>query len=420
MNIAVLVYSLDGIGGIAKHTLYLCREFVAMGHRVVVYAIEFNREACYPTITRNLDVRAVRAPTPPAAHHAAGNNYPGSPILSYLHSLWGVYQEQQTLARAISGTYDVINAHGNTINWAAAACKRYHNIPVVWLSNDFWPEGSQRYEVVSGFTGRIKHTIKEGIFAPVCRYDEAAVRDIDRVAVLSERVKSQMMNHYGIAPRIVRPGVDNAFFAHGDGQKIRNEYHIPHDTFLLLTVSVPMPRRRIEDTIRAVRLLIDEGYNVQYMVVGRTKRNTDYVNFLQQEVATHKLDNRVIFTGEVAEEELANYYHACNAFVWSSDENQSWGMAGMEAMSAGKPLIVSKANGLSEVLEDGKTAMIIEPRSPHTIAEAVKTLMHEPAQTRSMSQRGQTFVQTQYDWRNHAEAMETLLHEALADNQGTR
>ena len=175
----------------------------------------------------------------------------------------------------------------------------------------------------------------------------------------------------------------------------------------------PIPLRRLEDVIRAVQVLVDEGLDVTYLVVGRTSVDSAYTQSVQAEVAACSLGDRVIFAGEVSEEQLVDCYHACDAFVWASDEGQSWGLAGMEAMAAGKPVIVSRANGLAEVLEDGKTALLVAPRSPEVIADAVRRLMKEPALANSLANQGQRLVREEYSWRRHAEEMLTLFHEAI-------
>jgi len=410
MKIAVIVYSLNRIGGIAKHALYLSREFAALGHQVAVWSVEYDKDQCYPELTQGLDIEKLRPACPPTA--AETRHPPGIRMLAYLGEQWKYYQDQHRLCSTMPGGYDVINAHGNVISWAAAAYKRRYGTPVVWMCNDFWPAVSQRDKIVLNGREKMKHLAKEFLCFPLAQYDQAAVREVDKIAVLSEQVKSQMKEHYGVNPIVVRAGVDSLRFAHGDGQKVRARYLVRDGTFLLLTVCVLTPRRRLEDVIRAMRMLIDEGRDVTYLVVGRTSVSPDYTQLVQAEVADCNLGDRVIFAGEVPEEDLADYYHACDAFVWAADENQSWGMAGMEAMAAGKPVIVCRANGLAEALEDGKTALLIPPRSPEAIADAVKRLMTESALANSVASEGQRLVRERYSWRKHAEEMLALFHEA--------
>ena len=415
MRIAVLVHSLNGIGGEAKQALCVSREFVAMGHEVVVWSVEYNRDLCYPELAKALDIRTLRRPHPQTAHEVERPF--GLRMLAYLWSLWKCYHDQRRLSLAMIGEYDLVNALGNAISWAAAAYKRRHKTPVVWMCDDFWPMASHRHEVVSNTWSKVKHRLKEALCFPFDRHDQAAVREIDKVAVLSERVKTRMMEHYHIGPVVVRAGVEASRFADGSRQRISERYLGSDTSFLLLTVCQLAPWRRIEDVVEAVRILVGEGLDVTYLVVGGALRPA-YAGFVREEVSARHLGDRVVFTGEVSEEELVDCYHACDAFVWASDENQSWGLAGMEAMSAGKPVIVSRANGLAEALEDGKTGLLVRPRSPEAIADAVRRLVREPALAKSIAGEGQRLVRERYSWRRHAEELLALSPQAVGSHQG--
>lgn len=410
MKIAVLVYSLDRIGGIAKHSLYLARELATMGHEVTVWSVEYNKDQCYPELAKGLDIQTLRP-----AHHRKTEvrRLPaGMRMVAYLWALWSSYQDQHRLCLAVPSGYEVVNAYGNMVGWAGAAYKRRYGTPVVWVCHDFWPRASHRYEVASNAWEKIKHITKEVLCLPFSQYDQAAVRDTDTIVVLSEQVRAQMIDHYGVSPIVLRTGVDSLRFARGDGQKIRARYLDRDSTFVLLTVGVLLRRRRIEDVIGATRILVEEGLDVVYLVVGRTSHPPSYSEFLEAKVAACNLGDHVKLAGEVPEEELVDWYHACDAFVWAADERQTWGMAGMEGMAAGKPLIVSRANGLAEALEDGKTALLVPPRSPEAIANAVKRLMADPALANSVANEGQRLVRESYSWRRNAEAMLDLFREA--------
>lgn len=411
MKIALLVCHLNSIGGEAKLALYVANELAAMGHQVTVWSVEYNKDLCYPELTRRLNIQTLRPAHSPTAEKT--RKLPGIRMLAYMWSLWKYHQDQHRLCLAMPGGYDVVNAHGNGVSWAAAEYKRRHETRVVWMCNDFWPMASHRYEVVSNVWEKAKQAAKEILCLPFDRYDRAAVREIDKIAVLSRQVASQMMEHYGANPIVVRTGIDSMRFARGDGQNARERHRVRSSTFLLLTVCVLMPRRRLEDVIRATRILVEEGLDVAYLIVGRTSHSPAYTQFVQAEVAGCNLGDHVKFAGEVSEEELVDCYHACNAFVWAADEDQSWGMAGMEAMAAGKPVIVSRANGLAEVLEDGKTGLLVTPRSPEAIADAAKRLIGDSALLDSVAGQGQRLVRERYSWRRHAEEVLALLHEAI-------
>jgi glycosyltransferase involved in cell wall biosynthesis len=420
MKIAVLVHSLDGIGGIAKHALCVAREYTRLGHEVSVWAVEWNREGCYPRMTADMDVRALRGPaTRPGLERTA--RLPGLRMAAYLAQLGKYTFDQSRLADQLAEgnagqpEYDVINPVGNLVSWAAAGHKRAHGTPVVWMCCDFWPPASHAQTPAgAGGLPKVADSVKAGLVLPFERHDRKCVRAADEIVVLSERVKAQMAGHYGVGSSIVRAGVEIELLQCGDGARVRARYGIPASSFVLLTVALLMPRRRIEDVIRALRLLVDEGRDVRYLLVGGTYHSPEYVQALKAEIVECGLSEKVIFAGEVPDDELADHYQACDAFVWAADENQSWGMAGLEALAAKRPLIVSGANGLAEALENGKTALVTASRSPQDIATAVRRLSDEPGLATSIARQGAALVNARYSWRSNAEQMLSLFERAGA------
>jgi glycosyltransferase involved in cell wall biosynthesis len=414
MKIALLVHSLDRMGGIAKHALYVARELQQLGHEVTVWAVEHNPELCYPELSGELDIRSLRRPdTESTASRGAGSVR----MIGYLRSLKRYAQDQRRLVAAMPGGYDVINPHGNAIIWAAGAYKRRHRTPLVWICNDFWPMTSQRLADGAGLTERLRHLAKVLLCLPYDLLDRVSVLSVDRLVVLSERVRSQMVEHYGVDSDIVRPGIDSERFSAGDRSRARQKLGVTDGTFLLLTVCLLMPRRRLEDTVGAIRSLLDRGKDVAFAVVGRSTMYPEYTKLIESEIQRLALSDCVHLTGEVPEKDLVDYFHACDAFVWSADEGQSWGMAGMEALAAGKPLIVSRANGLAEAMQDGHTALLIEPRSPASIADATQQLIEDPELARAVAREGQELVRTRYSWRWHTEELVTRFRKALAETQ---
>jgi glycosyltransferase involved in cell wall biosynthesis len=419
MQIATLVYSLEGIGGIAKHVLYLCSELAQMGHDIDIWAVEYDEARCYPELSRSLNVRALRQPG--RVPFETSSTLPGSRMAAYLAGLRQYYNDQRELAALIPEGYDVINPHGNGIHWAAAAYRRQHGTPAVWLCNDFWPMTIHKAANDDSLIGKMKSHFKQSLSAPFDRIDRASTHWMDKIAVLSERVQSQMRQHYGVESVVIRPGVTRPDGSVGRAA-LRARLGIPDDTFLLLTICMLMPRRRLEDAIYAVRRLVDQGHKVRYVIAGNTTHTPSYTEFIQNEIEAQGLHEHVNLIGEVPEHELGSYYDACDAFVWPADENQSWGLASMEAMLWERPVLVSQANGLAEVLQDGIHALLFPPRAPDALADCLQQLLNDSQRGATIARQGQRFVQNHYSWRSNADAMIDLFNRAIAPahEQGLR
>lgn len=83
---------------------------------------------------------------------------------------------------------------------------------------------------------------------------------------------------------------------------------------------------------------------------------------------------RVRFHGEVADERLRGFYRACDIFVAPS-RFESFGLILVEAMMFGKPVVSCRTGGITEVVEDGHTALLAEPGDAVTLEACLEKLI---------------------------------------------
>ncbi|MEQ8672653.1 MAG: glycosyltransferase family 4 protein [Aggregatilineales bacterium] len=409
MKIALLAYHLKGISGIARHILRQAREMTDMGHEVDVWAMEYDAEKCYPELVHGIDIHSVF----PVNRVTQSNEESilGVRMLSYLNDMRRRYNMQKRMFEQMANDYDVINPHGHTVSWAAVMYKRQYDAPVIWLCNDFWVPGGSM--ISRQHSSGIKSKIKDGLTLPIRRYDHNIVNDIDRIVVLSHLVGDDIEKEYNIKPNIIPTGVDPITIDVAAGQEIRRRYGFHDDTFLLITIALLMERRRTEDVIRAVEKLRGEGINVGYLIVGRESYRPEYVKRLKDEVQTNQLGDYIKFAGEIPGEDLEPALNAGDAFVWSADATQSWGMACLEAMTARVPAIVSNSNGLSEALEHNVNALLYDGENIDSLVSQIKRMMDDADLREKVRLAGQQFAIEKYSWRGNAESMLTLFRESM-------
>jgi glycosyltransferase involved in cell wall biosynthesis len=163
-------------------------------------------------------------------------------------------------------------------------------------------------------------------------------------------------------------------------------------SFKILFFGILIPRRRVEDLLKAINLLKSDYpfIKVKVIIGGSTKVDKDYVNKLYKLTKELNLNEDIVFVGEVSEKELAYLYKFCDAFVWPCYP-QTWGIAPLEAMLFGKPVIVSTGSGVSEVLNK-KTAILIPPKKPKYIEMAILKLFKDKKTYQALSKNGRDFV----------------------------
>jgi D-inositol-3-phosphate glycosyltransferase len=87
---------------------------------------------------------------------------------------------------------------------------------------------------------------------------------------------------------------------------------------------------------------------------------------------------RVRFLGAVEHEDLADYYALADICVVPS-RTETFGLVALEAQALGTPVVASAVGGLTEIIEDGQTGILVADREPQAFARAIASLLDDAA-----------------------------------------
>lgn len=91
---------------------------------------------------------------------------------------------------------------------------------------------------------------------------------------------------------------------------------------------------------------------------------------------------------------------------------ESFGVAAVESQAMGVPVVASNVGGLPDAIRDGVTGVLVEPRSPEAIAEAVVGLLHNPDRRTRLGEAGRAWVRARYEWSMVIDQWEETLSRA--------
>jgi len=410
MKAAILLNELTARGGAPRQALELARALENFGHRATVYAARYCAETCYPEIAKSLDVRALERPSPreleargPRRHHNLAEG-------ARRHFL-----ESRALARMVERDRpDILNAHVRGSTRAAVACKRQTGAPVVWMCDDarHWEE--------PGYRAYYAPPVQWLFDRVMARAERPVVREIDRIIALDTRVAGILGKYYGRPVEVIRSGLDSAAFEPRPGARaaIRARHGFAEDDFVLLWLGILEPHRRLEDAIAAVSRAGRAGCrNVRFLIAGKASFALEYTQKLVALAAREGSAGAVQFYDDaVPESEMADYYSSADALVYLA-ENQCWGLGVFEAIACGLPVIVSRACGAHEVLEDGRTARIVPPWNPDALARVIAELAASPSARREMAARARAEVAAAMTWESYARNMARVFEEVLEESR---
>jgi phosphatidylinositol alpha-1,6-mannosyltransferase len=167
---------------------------------------------------------------------------------------------------------------------------------------------------------------------------------------------------------------------------------------IVTTVSRLVPRKGQDTVLRAMPRLLEQVPDAIYRIVG-TGPELLRLQALAQQL---QLNGHVEFYGQVSDSERERLLNECNVFVLATRETptdfEGLGIAVLEAMQKGKPVVVTRAGGVPEIVEHGRTGLVVEPDNPETLAGAMLELLRDPARACAMGSNAEVVVREKYGW----------------------
>ena len=141
---------------------------------------------------------------------------------------------------------------------------------------------------------------------------------------------------------------------------------IPEYTFWIGTIAELHPSKGLSFAIDAMESVPD----ATYIIIGDGKER----DRLESLVREKKLTGRVFFSGRM--DNAARFLRAFDIFLFPSI-TEALGYALLEAGFAGLPAVAAYVGGIPEIIQDGKTGILVPPKNPNAITEAISTLMKD-------------------------------------------
>jgi glycosyltransferase involved in cell wall biosynthesis len=104
---------------------------------------------------------------------------------------------------------------------------------------------------------------------------------------------------------------------------------------------------------------------------------------------------------------------AADLFVLPS-ESEAFPNALLEAAAAGVPIIASDVGGIVELIEDGRTGLLVPPRNPVALADRICWIMTEPSLARVLASQARAMVEARYTFSRMVSTLERLYDDELA------
>ena len=121
--------------------------------------------------------------------------------------------------------------------------------------------------------------------------------------------------------------------------------------------------------------------------------------------------DRVRFMGRIADDDLPDLYRAADVLVLPSiDRSEAFGKVLLEAQACGLPVIASNLPGVRTTLKSGETGLLVPPNDSTALADAIRSVLDDPARTASMGRAAREWIESRYSWISLASKFSHLLN----------
>jgi len=336
----------------------------------------------YSQIPREEDFEGIKV------YHPRYLSFPRNILLAYSGYLY--YAGAKGAIRRIydSFPFDVIHAHVAIPDGHAAiiAGRAYGKPTVVTL------HGHDVYNIPE-----LNHACRRAV--------ESVARGASRVVVVSTILGNALREYVsdrellvvsnGYSPGDVSPG-SSELVSRYRGKRV------------ILSVGYLIPRKAHKYVVMAVAKLLKAHPDIVYVIIG----TGDEERPLQRLVNEMGLQDAVEFVGQVPHRDVMAYLATCDIFALPS-WNESFGVVYVEAMAHGRPVIACRGEGIQDVIVDGETGALVEPKDVDSLTNALGKLLDDQAYARRLGEAGKALVTRSFTWQQSAEKLCQLYEELM-------
>ena len=163
--------------------------------------------------------------------------------------------------------------------------------------------------------------------------------------------------------------------------------------------------------LRAAHIISSTMPQVKYIILGEGPLRQN----LEQLARELGIESKVLFAGN--QTEVSPYLSVFDVACLCSKEPEGCSNSILEAMALGKPVVATNAGGNSELVDDGKTGLLVPIQNPKALANAILALLNNPEQAKEMGRQGKEKVTREFNLERMVQDYETLYEESFQKKQ---
>lgn len=185
--------------------------------------------------------------------------------------------------------------------------------------------------------------------------------------------------------------------------EVKKDKESAHRAPVIITVSRLVSKNGVDVLIRAFARIHNGVSETRLSIVGDGQER----GALERLAESIGIRDAVTFHGAHPPERVREFLHKADVFVRPS-RSEGMGNAFVEALAAGLPVIGTLVGGIPDIIDQGVTGLMVPPDDPEALAQAMRSLLDDPALGRRMAERGRRMVGERFSWETIAHSYRTI------------
>ena len=380
------------VGGIARVVNDLSKRMIKDGHEVTVVTY---REGNAPYYELDKGVKVYRVDN----FMIKSNNFID----------WVMQMNFNMVAKASEiiqkeGNFDVIHAHDWLVAYAAKTLKHAFNIPIV--STIHATEAGRN----SGIRDEQQKYINDTEW--MLTYEST------EVIVNSNYMKNELQRLFGLPfekINVVPNGVNLLSFSGIDRDyEFRRKYAMDNEKIILFMGRL-VYEKGVQHLIAAMPKILSRYNDVKLVIAGKGGMTDE----LKAQADALGLGPKVYFAGYMNGKDVQKLYKAADISVFPSTY-EPFGIVALEAMLAERPIVVSDAGGLNEIVQHRENGMKSYMGNANSIADSILELLFDQQLCTNVVKKAKAKVKNEYNWNKIAQDTHFIYQKAICETMAER
>ncbi len=188
---------------------------------------------------------------------------------------------------------------------------------------------------------------------------------------------------------VIHEGVDIDHIDAAPPANLHEDLFLPHLAPIVGNVAALVPHKGQRHLIEAALRVLPQVPDARFVIAGEGELRAT----LEHQIREHRLEKHVLLAG--FRPDVLSVHKAFDIFVMSS-LTEGLGTSLIDAMACGKPIVATTAGGIPEVVTDGETGILVPPRDPARMAEAIAALLKDEPLRRRLGEAGRRRAVTHF------------------------